>query len=212
MRKDWFDFLFTRRSWGHSGMRTSGRRPRLPFRHLPPAALPPAGNRRLFRLPVNADAGSSRCRSVRPHLCRPRSLFPVRPRGADAGQRAMRTFVAADKSAAGRRAQKVRVAVTAAAAATQRGRDLHADQCSAWGPRHEGFVETAKAGQHRSALSRRLDHRLVGAGRREQGDVRQVFRQIQDRELCRRRRYDAGRAVGPAERRGPGLSAEGRSC
>ena len=80
------------------------------------------------------------------------------------------------------------------------------------GPRHEGFVEIAKQGN--------IDLLLHGDSITDwwvQGDANKAmfekyFGEHQDRELRDRRRHDAGRAVGPAERRGPGLSAEGRDA
>ena len=71
-------------------------------------------------------------------------------------------------------AEKVRIAVDAAAGAPERRRNLHADGAEA-GPEARGVRRDGQARKHRSAAARRLDHRLVGAGRRQQGDVRQVL-------------------------------------
>ena len=105
-------------------------------------------------------------------------------------------------------AQALRARGAAPAVSREHRRDLHADR-AAHGPAARGVRRTRQAGQHRPAPARRLDHRLVGAERREQGDVRQVLREHQDGELRGRRRHDAGRAVGPAQRRRPGVSAQG---
>ena len=78
------------------------------------------------------------------------------------------------------------------------------------GPRHVGLRRDREERQYRSPVSRRLDHRLVGAGRRQQGDVRQVFRRYEDGQLRHRRRYHARSSLGPEERRRPGIPAEGR--
>ena len=104
-------------------------------------------------------------------------------------------------------AEEIRVADAAAAAADERRRDVYADQ-PAHGTAARRVRRHGQAGQHRSAPARRLDHRLVAAGR-EQADVRQVLRQHPDRQLRGRRRHDARRALGAQERRGPGLPAEG---
>ena len=134
-----------------------------------------------------------------------------RPTSAELAQvnDAVRKFIDADTSSTQTAAEEVRIAVDAAAAAPERRRHLHADGAAA-GAAARGVRRDREAREHRSAAARRLDHRLVGAGRREQGDVRQVLRRHPDGEFRGRRRHDAGRAVGAQERRRPGVSAEGR--
>ena len=85
---------------------------------------------------------------------------------------AMRTFIAADKSAAGPVLRKYESLLllqpprlNVAATFTQTVQRM--------GPQARGIRRDSKGRQHRFALSRRFDHRLVGPGRREHGDVRE---------------------------------------
>ncbi len=133
-----------------------------------------------------ATAGCSGCRSTRTRVrpgadrsastCAARGRYsPSEPRGADAGQRRDADVHRRRQVGCGSRAPKVRVAVTAAASSTQRGGDLHTDS-AAHGAQARGIRRDSKGRQHRFALSRRFDHRLVGPGRREHGDVPEVLR------------------------------------
>ncbi len=178
---------------------------------LPPA-LPPAGNRRLVR------PRGQRGRGFVPGADRSAGACAARGRdsASDAEELAqvndaLRKFIAADTSATKPLLKKfesllllqpprLNVAATFTQTAQRRGR----------GTKDSSRRRSRR--QHRSAAARRLDHRLVGAGRRQQGDVRQVLRRHPDRELRDRRRHDAGRAVGPAATAKARDSSRRRSC
>ena len=107
--------------------------------------------------------------------------------------------------------EEVRVAADASTGAHERRRHVHADGAAA-GTEARGVRRDREAGQHRSAAARRLDHRLVGAGRRQQGDVRQVLRRRSGRRTSRspatRRRACSG---GSGTAKGRAFSRR-RSC
>ena len=130
------------------------------------------------------------------------------PGGDGAGQRPRqevhRRRVVVEQDAA----EEIRAAADAAAAAQECRRHLYADRAAA-GNETRGVRRDREEGEHRSAAARRLHHRLVGAGRRQQGDVREVLRRDADGELRGGRRYDPGSALGAPQRRRAGLSAEG---
>ena len=97
--------------------------------------------------------------------------------GTGAGQRRRsRSSSTRDKSVRQAAAEEVRIAADAAAAAAERRRPRTRRPTQRHGAAARRLRRDREEGQHRSAAARRLDHRLVGAGRREQGDVRQVFR------------------------------------
>ncbi len=121
---------------------------------------------------------------------------------------AVTKWIASDNSPTKPLLQKFRIAAHVPTAADECRGHLHPNPATD-GSAPFGFRRDREQRQYRSLASRRLDHRLVGAGRRQQGDVRQVFRRHQDGQFRHRRRHYAGSSLGPEERRRPGISAEG---
>ena len=151
----------------------------------------------LQRAPAGASGGFGRGPALPPVVIGPPAPVPPevaipRPTPAELAQvnDALKRSGSPPTSRRQTAASKVSVAADASAPAREQCRDLHADR-AAEGAAPSGLRRDRQQGRHRSAAPRRLHHRLVGAGRRQQGDVRQVFRQHQDGQLRRRRRHHA---------------------
>ena len=172
------------------------------------AQVPPAANAPAAR--PGAGRGGFAPIVIGPPAPVPPEVAIPRPTPAELAQvnEAVRRLIDADDVARQAAAEEVRIAADASAAAPECRGHLHADR-AAEGPAARRFRRDRQEGRYRSAAGRRLDHRLVGAGRSQQGDVRQVLRRHQDRQLRDCRRHHPGRALGPEERRRPGISAEG---
>ena len=178
-----------------------------------PAPAAPAGAGQSGQAPAPVGRGQGRGPAFPPVVIGPPAPVPPEvalPTAAEVTQMndAMKKFIGSDKSAAApllKRYEHVVLLppfrVNTAATYTQTVQRM--------GPRHEGFVERARQGN--------IDLLLHGDSITDwwvQNDENKAmfdkyFGEHQDGELRHRRRHDARRALGPAQRRRPGLSAQG---
>ena len=122
---------------------------------------------------------------------------------------AVKTFIDRDTSSTKPLLKKFESLLMLQPRAPERRRHLHADGAAA-GAEARGVRRDCEARQHRPAAARRLDHRLVGAGRRQQGDVRQsTSARMRTANFAVSGDTTQGVLWGLKQRRRPGVSTEG---